>query len=99
MDVHRSIRWSAVTLTVLGLTLMLLPTSSLSADGVEYFMGGGSSLTPQGAIQTATWDAEGCANSSGFYTCTVVGEPEIFVRQHPYWGTQYSAQVTVGCTR
>jgi hypothetical protein len=96
MTVHRSIRRS-LALAVVALAL-LLPASLLAAGGLEYFMGGGSSLDPQGAVQAATWDAEGCAASVGMYTCSLAGEPEIFARPDPRWGIRYTAQVTLGCT-
>jgi len=82
-------------LVVLG--LVLAPASVLLASG-GLFQGGGYGPTPAVAIQAATEDAQACAESVGLYTCTMVGEPEIFVGTGPKGGVRYTAQVSLECT-
>jgi hypothetical protein len=81
---------------LLGAVLALAPASVLLASG-GLFQGGGYGPTPEVAIYSAT-DARACAASVGLYTCTMVGEPEIFVGTGPKGGVRYTAQVSLECT-
>ena len=76
--------------------VLLAPASVLLADW-GLFMGAGHGTTPQSAIYAAVEDAEGCAASVGLYSCTMVGEPEIWVGTGPKGGVRYTAQVSLDC--
>jgi len=82
---------------LLAAVLVLAPASVLLASG-GLFQGGGYGPTPAVAIGAATDDARECAASVGLYTCTMVGEPEIFVGTGPKGGIRYTAQVSLECT-
>ena len=81
---------------VLAAALVFAPASVLLADW-GLFMGGGNGSTPESAVYAAIEDAEACAASVGLYTCTMVGEPEIFIGTGPKGGIRYTAQVSLDC--
>lgn len=83
-------------LLLLAATLVLAPASALLADW-GLFIGGGNGPTPESAIAAATEDAEACAASVGLFSCTRVGEPEIYVGTAPKGGVRYTAQVSLDC--
>lgn len=60
------------------------------------FDGGGSSSTPEGAIAAAIDDAVSTASAFGFFTCELVGAPEVFP-QPPGAKRAFAAQVRVVC--
>jgi len=84
-------------LVLLAAALVLAPASVLLADDWGLFIGAGHGPTAASAISSATEDAEACAASVGFFTCTMVGEPEIWVSTGPKGGVRYSAQVKLDC--
>jgi hypothetical protein len=86
-----------LALGLLAAVVLLAPASVLLADW-GLFMGAGHGPTPGSAIYSATEDAEGCAESVGLYTCTMVGEPEIWVGTGHNGGVRYTAQVSLDCT-
>lgn len=96
MILQRVVRRTAVVSAALGLLACLAPTSY--AAGARLFTGGGYALDAAGAVQAAIEDAENSAGAEQLYTCELVGEPQVFVRSHPRWGVQYTAEATVGCT-
>jgi hypothetical protein len=81
---------------LLAAVVLLAPASVLLADW-GLFMGGAYGSTPQSAVHAATEDAEACAASVGLYSCTMVGEPEIWVGTGPNGGVRYTAQVSLDC--
>lgn len=94
MKLTSSIRKRAFVL--LAAVVLLAPASVLLADW-GLFMGAGHGVTPESAIYAATEDAEACAASVGLFTCTMVGEPEIWVGTGPKGGVRYTAQVSLDC--
>lgn len=60
------------------------------------FDGGGSSSTAEGAIAAAIDDAVSTASAFGFFTCELVGAPEVFP-QPPGATRAFAAQVRVVC--
>jgi hypothetical protein len=81
---------------LLAAVVLLAPASVVLADW-GLFMGAGRGVTPGSAINAAVEDAEGCAESVGLYSCTMVGEPEIWVGTGPNGGVRYTAQVSLDC--
>ena len=61
------------------------------------FVGAGHGPTEASAIGAATEDAEACAQSVGLYSCTMVGQPEIWIGTGPKGGVRYTAQVSLDC--
>jgi hypothetical protein len=74
--------------------------SSASADSNgKLFTGGGRGPTAEVAIRSAQDDAATSASAEGLYTCTPVGEPEVFESTNdPNFGHIFRAQATVSCT-
>jgi hypothetical protein len=83
-------------LFVLLAAVLVAPASVVLADW-GLFMGAGRGSTVQSAVHAAVEDAEGCAASVGLYSCTMVGEPEIWVGTGPNGGVRYTAQVSLDC--
>jgi hypothetical protein len=81
---------------LLAAVVLLAPASAALADW-GLFMGAGRGVTPESAIDAAVEDAEGCAQSVGLYSCTMVGEPEIWVGTGPNGIVRYTAQVSLDC--
>ncbi len=71
------------------------PTVSAAA---MLWCGGGYGLTPDVAVSSAIDDAEISASSNGQFTCTLVGEPEVFLTHNQYRGDFYSASVLMSCS-
>ena len=81
---------------LLAAVVLLAPASVVLADW-GLFIGAGHGPTEASAISAATEDAEACAESVGLYTCTMVGEPEIWIGTGPKGGIRYTAQVSLDC--
>jgi hypothetical protein len=81
---------------LLAAVAVLAPASAVLADW-GLFMGAGHGSTVPSAVYAAVEDAEGCAASVGLYSCTMVGEPEIWVGTGPKGGVRYTAQVSLDC--
>lgn len=81
---------------LLAVAVLLAPASAVLADW-GLFIGAGHGTTVPSAVYAATEDAEGCAASVGLYSCTMVGEPEIWVGTGPKGGVRYTAQVSLDC--
>jgi hypothetical protein len=95
MNVTSSNRKRALVLLVA--VALLAPASVLLADDWGLFIGAGYASQPESAIYSAIEDAEGCAASVGLYSCTMVGEPEIFIGTGHNGGIRYTAQVKLDC--
>jgi hypothetical protein len=98
MKVNRG-RRAGLGLAAAAGAMALVALAASPAAASPLFCGAGRGLTAQVAIQGAFWDAQGSAQSEGFYgECTVVGEPQIFESfDDPYFGHIYRAQLTVSC--
>lgn len=86
-----------LTMVAGGTALVVLAASPAAASPL--FCGAGRGLTADVAIQGAFWDAQGTAQSEGYYgECTIVGQPEIFeVTNDPNHGHVFRAVVNVSC--
>jgi hypothetical protein len=63
------------------------------------FDGGGRGPTVEVAIRRAISDAETSASAYQLYTCTPVGQPQVFESTNdPNFGHVFRAQVSVSCT-
>lgn len=88
---------------VAGFALSLLMGSAQATAGAgaepRLFTGGGRGPTAAVAIQSAIGDAETSAAAEQLYTCTLVGEPQVFESpDDPVFGHVFRAEATVGCT-
>jgi hypothetical protein len=90
---------AALAVTAGAMALVALAASPAAASPL--FCGAGRALTAEGAIQGAFWDAQGSAQSMGYYgACTIVGQPEIFeTTDDPRFGHVFRAQLNVSCER
>jgi len=88
---------SSLTLAAASTALVLLAASPAAASPV--FCGAGRGPTAEVAIWSAIDDAQGSAQSMGFYgACTLTAEPFIGeVKNDPLRGTFFRASVTVTC--
>jgi hypothetical protein len=77
-----------------------LPLASAGADSSgKEFLGGGRGPTAEVAINRAITDAEISASAEQLYTCTPVGEPQVFeTLNDPNFGHVFRAMATVSCT-
>jgi hypothetical protein len=81
----------ACAITVLG------PTASAIADAL--YCGAGRGPTSAVAVQSAIWDAENSAQGDGLFTCTLVGEPQVFfIENDPIRGHFFRASVKMSCS-
>lgn len=99
MSMHFDNRRLRAVLAGTGMILVLSMTSSLVAAsrGGAWFTGGGFGNTPEGAVQSAIWDAEASASAEGLFTCELVGEPAVF-SQGNRGGRPFTAEATLSCT-
>jgi hypothetical protein len=93
-------RRTGATLAVAGAIISLPGLGSAAANSSgTIFSGGGRGLSPEVAIRGAIDDATNSGNSVGLYTCTPVGEPQVFERTNdPIFGHLFIAQADVSCT-
>jgi hypothetical protein len=88
-------------LAVPGVAVALLGAASSApadSDGM-LFDGGGRGPTAEVAIRRAIDDAETSASAYQLYTCTPVGQPQVFESTNdPNFGHVFRAQVSVSCT-
>jgi hypothetical protein len=98
MTVRTVGRRTATTLAVTGVVASLAGVASADSDG-KLFQGGGRGPTAEVAIQSAIDDAANSASAEQLYTCTQVGEPEVFESTNdPNFGHVFRAMATVSCT-
>jgi hypothetical protein len=94
-------RRTGAALAVTGVVVSLLGAASsapASSTGMR-FDGGGRGPTADVAIRRAFEDAATSASAYQLYTCTPVGEPQVFeTTNDPNFGHVFRAQVTVSCT-
>jgi len=91
-------RRTGATLAVTGVVASLAGVASADSDG-KLFQGGGRGPTAEVAIQSAIDDAANSAGAEQLYTCTQVGEPEVFESTNdPNFGHVFRAMATVSCT-
>lgn len=62
------------------------------------FFTGGYRPTLELAVQRAIEDGEISTSAYQFYTCEVVGQPEVFLQSNIYRGNCYTAETMVSCT-
>jgi hypothetical protein len=63
------------------------------------FTGGGRGPSADVAIRRAIEDAATSASASQLYTCTLVGQPQLFESTNdPNFGHVFRAEATVSCT-
>jgi hypothetical protein len=88
---------SALAVAAGSMALALLAASPASASPI--FCGAGRGLTAESAIWGAMEDAQGSAQSMGFYgACTLTDAPFIAeVKNDPLRGNFFRASVTVTC--
>jgi hypothetical protein len=73
-------------------------TGSNDSNG-KLFLGGGRGPTAEVAIRSAIDDGATSASAEGLYTCTPVGEPQVFeTLNDPNFGHTFRAMATVSCT-
>ena len=75
-------------------TLITTPTPAAAA---QTFDGAGYGPTSDYAVQAAIWDAEESAGAFGFYSCEMVGDPQVFPGA-PGSRRAFRAQVTLSCS-
>jgi hypothetical protein len=76
---------------------IVLAASVASASAL--WCGGGRGPTAQVAIQRAIGDAQIAASGEGLFSCTLVGEPQVFESfNDPNFGHIFRAQVNMACT-
>jgi ribosomal protein S12 methylthiotransferase accessory factor YcaO len=94
-------RRTGAALAVTGIVVSLLGAASpapASSSGM-LFDGGGRGLTAEAAIRRAIQDAATSASAYQLYTCTLVGQPQVFESTNdPNFGHVFRAQATVSCT-
>jgi hypothetical protein len=94
-------RHIGATLAVTGALVSFLGIASAAtaSSSGTIFTGGGRGPTAEVAIQGAIDDATNSANSVGLFTCTPVGEPQVFESLNdPNFGHTFRAQADVSCT-
>jgi hypothetical protein len=94
-------RRAGATLAVTGVVVSQLGTAAAApaSTGGMVFTGGGRGPTAEVAIRRAIEDAKVSASASGLYTCTPVGEPQVFESTNdPNFGHIFRAQADVACT-
>jgi hypothetical protein len=97
MKLTRSRRAGAV-LTVAAGAMALVALAASPATASTFFCGAGRGLTADVAIQGAFWDAQGSAQSEGFYgECTIIGEPVVGTFPDPYFGQIVRASLNLTC--
>ena len=86
-----------LTVAAGGLAMVVLAAAPAAASPL--FCGAGRGLTAEVAVQGAFWDAQGTAQSEGYYgACTIVGQPQVFeVTGDPNHGHVFRAVVNVSC--
>jgi hypothetical protein len=99
MTPHRIARRIGTALAVAGAVVSLpLASAGASSSGKE-FLGGGRGPTAEVAINSAIADAVTSASAEQLYTCTPVGEPQVFeTLNDPNFGHTFRAMATVSCT-
>jgi hypothetical protein len=75
---------------------LLAAAPALASQSGILFTGGGSGSTPEGAIQSARFDAEAGGSGMLLNTCTQVGEPRLF--HYPGARRPWAAEVDMFCT-
>jgi ribosomal protein S12 methylthiotransferase accessory factor YcaO len=94
-------RRTSATLAVTGVAVSLLgvAASAPASTSGMLFDGGGRGPTAEVAIRRAIEDAVISASASQLFTCTPVGEAQVFeTLNDPNFGHVFRAQVTVSCT-
>ena len=93
-------RRTGATLAVAGAVVFLPAGASSAADSNgKLFQGGGRGPSAEVAISSAIDDAANSASAEGLYSCTPVGEPEVFETfNDPNFGHVFRAMATVSCT-
>ena len=100
MDMYLARRCRRAALTLVSTALLSISLTSPAGSTSNYmtfFMGGGFGPTPEVAIQSAYWDAVFSASDLQFYSCQMVGVPQIFPGPNPARRRNFTAQVMVGC--
>jgi hypothetical protein len=101
MTLRRGGRRTGATLAVTGAVVGLLgvaPPVPAESSGTV-FTGGGRGPTAEVAIRSAIDDAANSAAAVGLYTCTPVGEPQVFESTNdPNFGHIFRAMADVSCT-
>jgi hypothetical protein len=94
-------RRTAATLAVTGVVGSLLGVASSApadSNGMR-FDGGGRGLTAEMAIRRALEDAAISASAYQLYSCTPVGQPQVFESfNDPNFGHVFRAQASAFCT-
>jgi ribosomal protein S12 methylthiotransferase accessory factor YcaO len=94
-------RRTAATLVVTGVVVSSLGVASAApadSNGM-LFTGAGRGPSAEVAIRSAIDDAATSAGAYQLYTCTPVGEPQVFESTNdPNFGHVFRAQATVSCT-
>jgi hypothetical protein len=91
-------RRTGAVIAVTGVAASLAGVASADSNG-KLFQGGGRGPTAEVAIQSAIDDAAASAGAEQLYTCTPVGEPEVFESSgDPNFGHVFRAMATVSCT-
>jgi hypothetical protein len=79
--------------------LALASPAALADSSGMLFTGGGRGPSAEVAIHRAIEDATVSASASQLYTCTQVGEPQVFEStDDPNFGHVFRAEATVSCT-
>jgi ribosomal protein S12 methylthiotransferase accessory factor YcaO len=94
-------RRTAAALAVTGAVVSLVGTASpagADSNGM-LFEGGGRGPNAEVAIRSAIDDAATSASAYQLFTCTPVGEPQVFESTNdPNFGHVFRSQATVFCT-
>lgn len=87
-----------LALTTGGATIAVLALTTSAATASSLYCGAARGLTAEVAIQGAIEDAENSASGDGLFTCTLVGDPQVFETfDDPYFGHLFRASVTMSC--
>jgi hypothetical protein len=88
----------AATGAVASLLALGSPAALADSSGM-LFTGGGRGPTAEVAIRRAIEDATVSASAYQLYTCTLVGQPQVFERtDDPNFGHVFRSEATVSCT-
>jgi hypothetical protein len=90
---------AALVLTGAALFAPALPAPAAADPSGMLFTGGGRGPTAEVAIRSALDDAAASAGAYQLYTCTQVGQAQVFERfDDPNFGHVFRAQVDAFCT-
>jgi hypothetical protein len=90
---------AALAATAVVVSLLAAASSARAASDGMLFTGGGRGPSADVAIRRAIYDATISASAYQLYTCTLVGQPQVYESTNdPNFGHVFRAEATVSCT-